>query len=190
MTVASRASRALGAVLLPLSVVPFVAIRGDVIKEHAAYVRHMETQRPLGTAPAPPLPGSAASPGLEAPIRPSVPLGRDVHLTLGGSDVLLELNRDAAAQGRRVLVDANRDGTADFVVSAPAGSSDVSVRSCSFAPPVDATVGVRADGGLAVHLPAAAVGSTPRLRVKAHGPACAPGALDRAIVLALPGGNG
>ncbi len=183
-------SRALGAVLLPLSVVPFVAIRGDVIKEHQAYVRHQQAQRPLGAAPAPPLPGSAASPGLEAPVRPSVPLGRDVHLTLGSADVMLELNREAAAQGRRVLVDANRDGTADFVISAPAGSPDVHVRSCGFGAPVVAKIGVRADGGLAVHLPATAVGPAPRLRVKAHGPACAPGVLDRAIALALPGASG
>jgi hypothetical protein len=186
----SRKSRALGAVLLPLSVMPFVAIRGDVISEHRAYVRHLQAQRPLGTAPAPPLPGSSASPGLEAPVRPSVPLGRDVHLTLGSADVLLELNRDAVEQGRRVLVDRDRDGTADFVVSTPAGSPAVRVIPCRFGPNVDAKVGVRADGGLAVHLPAAAVGPAPRLRVKAHGPACAPGLLDHAIALALPGGGG
>jgi len=68
--------KAVGIVMLPLSVLPFVAVRGDVIREHDAYLIARNSRAPLAAAPGPPLPGRAPAPPLDSRVRPSIPLGR------------------------------------------------------------------------------------------------------------------
>src|SRR5207302_1756041 len=110
--------------------------------------------------------------------------------TLGTRDgsVLVELDRAATAEGRRILVDVNGDGAADVTLGA--GTAGVRIVACQVA--VSALAGAgsgrRADGGTAIHLPAGALGTTPRFgigRKNIHDPTCA-GALGHARTVALP----
>jgi hypothetical protein len=185
--------RALGLVMLPLSVVPFLAVRGDVIREHDAYVLARQGEAPLASALGA-LPHHAPAQPLDAPVRPTVPLGRGATLTLGGKDgsVLVELNRDATTEGRRLLVDANGDGAADVAVGAgPAGVKIVACQT-SVAALGAAGSGRRADGGTAVHLPAQVLGAAPRF-VVTRGPmlaaTCGGPSFDHVPPVALPGGT-
>jgi len=159
--------KAVGLAMLPLSVLPFVAIRGDVIRERDAYVIAGNPRAPLAAAPGPALPGRAPAPPLDAHVRPSIPLGRGANITLGTRDgsVLIELNRRATTEGRRVLADVNGDGVADVTIGA--GIAGVKIVACqtSVAALAGAGSGRRADGGTTVHLPAEALGTTPRFVV-------------------------
>src|SRR5439155_1009237 len=58
--------RGFGLLMLPLSVLPFVAVRGDVIREHDAYLIARNSRAPLAAAPGPALPGRAPAPPLDA----------------------------------------------------------------------------------------------------------------------------
>jgi hypothetical protein len=193
MSARARLSQAFGLLMLPLSVVPFVAVRGDVIRVHDAYVLHRQGEAPLRSALGV-LPGRAPAPPLDSPVRPTVPLGPDANLTLGTKDgsVLLELNRAATAEGRRLLLDANGDDAADVAVGA--GDDGVKIVACQTS--VDALAGAgsgrRADGGTAIHLPARVVGAAPRVIV-ARGPqlarTCAGPSFAHSQTVALPGGS-
>jgi hypothetical protein len=194
MSVRARLSQAIGIVMLPVSVLPFVAVRGDVIREHDAYVAARHAPVVLGAAPGPALPHRAPAPPLDAPVRPSIVLGRGASVTLGAKDgsVLVELNREATAEGRRVLIDANGDDEADVTIGA--GVDGVKIVACQTS--VDALAGSgsgrRADGGTAVHLPSRALGPAPRF-VVSRGPAlaetCAGPSFAPAPPVALPGGS-
>jgi hypothetical protein len=187
-------SKAFGALMIPLSVVPFIAVRRDVIREHDAYVAHWHPPAPIGAVPAPPLPGRAPAPPLEAPVRPSIQLGRGASVTLGAKngDVLVELTRDATSEGRRLLVDTNGDDAADVAVGA--GAAGVKIVACQTSVDALATAGSgrRADGGTTVHLPARALGGAPRILVS-RGPelarTCAGPSFDHSPTVALPGGT-
>jgi hypothetical protein len=194
MTFRERASKAFGIVMLPLSVLPFVAVRGEVIREHEAYVIARNPRGPLSIAPGLPLPRRAPAPPLEAPVRPSIPLGRGANLTLGTRDgsILVELTRQATTEGRRILIDADGDGVANVVVGA--GVDGVKIVACQIS--VDALAGSgsgrRADGGTAVHLPAGALGAAPRFVVGRRRPSattCTGPSFARRPVIALPGGG-
>jgi hypothetical protein len=194
MSIRGNLSQAVGIVMLPLSVLPFVAVRGDVIREHDAYVAAQHPPAPLGTVVGGPLPRRAPAPPLDAPVRPSIKLGRGASLTLGTKDgsVLVELNREATAEGRRLLIDVNGDDAADVAVGA--STDGVKIVACQTS--VDALAGAgsgrRADGGTAVHLPAAALGPGPRFLVS-RGPelaqTCAGPSFRHISVVALPGGS-
>ena len=182
-----------GLVLLPLSVLPFLAVRGEVMREHEAYVVARNPRGPLAVQPGLPLPGHAPAPPLESPIRPVISLGRGANLTLGTRDgsVLLELNRQATGDGRRILADVNGDDWADVAVAADA--TGVKIVACQVA--VDALAGAgsgrRADGGTAVHLPAGVLGTSPRFVVRRGHPAntsCTSPSFDNSPTIALPGG--
>ena len=159
--------KAVGIVMLPLSVLPFVAVRGDVIREHDAYLIARNSRAPLAAAPGPALPGRAPAPPLDARVRPSIALGRGANITLGTRDgsVLVELTRQATTEGRRVLADANGDGVADVTIGA--GLDGVKIVACqtSVRALAGSGSGRRADGGTTVHLPAAALGTAPRFVV-------------------------
>jgi hypothetical protein len=183
-----------GLVMLPLSVVPFLAVRGEVVREHEAYLVARNPRGALAIAPGGPLPGHAPAPPLEAPIRPVIALGRGANLTLGTRDgsVLVELNRQATSDGRRVLADVNGDGWADVAVAADAAG--VKIVACQVS--VDALAGAgsgrRADGGTAVHLPAAALGASPRFVVRrghSSDTRCTGPSFARQPTIALPGGS-
>ena len=126
-------------------------------------------------------------------MRPSVPLGRGASLTLGTKDgaVLLEINRRATAEGRSLLVDADRDGAADVTVATtPAGVKIVACQT-SVAALAGADSARRADGGTAVHLPAHSLGGAPRFAVvrgAADATTCAGASFAHAPTVALPGG--
>ena len=194
MSVRARLSQVFGVAMLPLSVVPFVAVRDDVIREHDAYVLARHGQAPLGRIPGVQLPGRAPAPPIDAPIRPTIPLGRGVNLTLGARDgsVLVELNRVATDEGRRLLVDADGDDRADVTVGA--GTAGVKIVACqtSVRALAGAGSGRRADGGTAVHLPGRALGPAPRLvvtRGDATSATCGGPWFDRVSPVALPGGS-
>jgi hypothetical protein len=159
--------RAVGLAMLPLSVLPFVAVRGDVVREHEIYLIARNPRAPLNRAPGPPLPGRAPAPPLDSPIRPSIPLGRGASLTLGTRDgsILLELNKQATAEGRRVLFDADGDGIADVTVGASTAGVKIVACQTSVAALAGSGSGRRADGGTAVHLPAGVLGGGPRFVV-------------------------
>jgi hypothetical protein len=184
--------KAVGLMMLPLSVLPFLAVRDDVVREHDIYVIARNPRAPLNAAPGLPLPGRAPAPPLDAPVRPSIPLGDGASLTLGNRDgsILLELNRQATTEGRRILFDANGDGTADVTVGA--GVSGVKIVACQIS--VDALAGSgsgrRADGGTAVHLPPDALGAGPRFvvtRGDATNTTCAGPSFAHRPTVALPG---
>ena len=193
--------------MLPLSVLPFVAVRGDVIREQDAYLIARNSRAPLAAAPGPALPGRAPAPPLDARVRPSIALGRGANITLGTRDgsVLVELTRQATTEGRRVLADANGDGVADVTIGA--GLDGVKIVACQtsvralanrmFAqarrtsPLAGSGSGRRADGGTTVHLPAAALGTAPRF-VVTRGDAtlatCGGRWFAHRAAVALPGG--
>ncbi|HEY3190824.1 MAG TPA: hypothetical protein VGJ70_25255 [Solirubrobacteraceae bacterium] len=194
MSVRSRLSHAAGVVMLPLSVLPFVAVRDDVIREHDAYVIARNSRAPLAAAPGPPLPGRAPAPPLDSRVRPSIPLGRGASLTLGTRDgsVLVELNRQATAEGRRILVDANSDDAADVTVGASVAGVKIVACQVSVRALAGAGSGRRADGGTAVHLPVRALGAAPRFvvtRGDAHRATCGGPWFDNRPPVALPGGR-
>ena len=187
-------SKAFGAIMLPLSVLPFVAVRGDVIREHEAYVAHWHPPAPIGAQPGPPLPGRAPAPPLESPVRPSIQLGRGASVTLGAKngDILIDVTKDATSEGRRLLVDANGDDAADVAV----GTSTAGVKIVACQTSVDALAGAgsgrRADGGTTVHLPTRVLGAGPRILVS-RGPelarTCAGPSFAHSPTVALPGGT-
>ena len=179
--------RRLGTALLPLSVLPFVAVRGDVIREHDAYLAAVHPRPARAVAPGLPLPHRAPAPPFDAPVRPSIPLGRGASVTLGTTDgsVLVELTRKATTEGRRVLIDSNGDRVADITVAA--GVAGVRIVACqsSVAALAGAGSGRRADGGTAVHLPARALGAGPRFAVRRGGASCR-GDVAAGRLVALP----
>ncbi|HEY3021285.1 MAG TPA: hypothetical protein VGJ32_13900 [Solirubrobacteraceae bacterium] len=183
-----------GLVMLPLSVLPFVAVRDDVIREHDAYLIARNSRAPLGAAPGPALPGRAPAPPLDSRIRPVISLGRGANITLGTRDgsVLIELTRQATTEGRRVLADANGDGAADVTIGA--GLAGVKIVACqtSVAALAGSGSGRRADGGTTVHVPASALGAAPRFvvtRGDASLATCGGRWFAHRPAVALPGGE-
>ena len=186
--------RALGIAMLPLSVVPFIAVRGDVIKEHDTYVAALHPRPARAVAPGLPLPHRAPAPPFDAPVRPSIPLGRGASLTLGTKDgsVLVDLTRQATTEGRRLLIDSNADDIADVTVAA--GTSGVKIVACqtSVAALAASGSGRRADGGTTVHLPTAPLGAAPRFAVSrgaAGDTTCRGASFAHVSPIALPGGR-